>query len=236
MVIVILPSGFGTSVTLHTKRTLNTGDHCILSTVLFRRVHKLKYQFEHVTTLSTWQQRSRKSGTNKKSTQELKFQTQREGTSPAVGCVSLMNLELAPYIDSCISCSICYIINSKNVGESLLDTPFRLNVGGYKVTDPNGSLSAGVPVFYEMLAGNSPFDIGVNRDDMPDQSTEDYLFEGRPEGGGLAGSVGMISCDVVCCSIILSFWPETVIAQGLVPQGPSQNRKACFILMLQRHT
>ena len=33
-------------------------------------------------------------------------------------------------------------------------------------------------LLYEMLAGKSPFDIG-DRHDMPDQSTEDYLFQGR---------------------------------------------------------
>ena len=61
-------------------------------------------------------------------------------------------------------------------------------------------------LLYEMLTGKSPFDIG-DRHDMPDQSTEDYLFQGRPGtgrvkhgwgegrvgltggGGGLAGSV-----------------------------------------------
>lgn len=32
-------------------------------------------------------------------------------------------------------------------------------------------------LLYEMLAGKSPFDIG-DRHDMPDQSTEDYLFQG----------------------------------------------------------
>ena len=32
-------------------------------------------------------------------------------------------------------------------------------------------------LLYEMLAGKSPFDIGGH--DMPDQSTEDYLFQGR---------------------------------------------------------
>lgn len=31
-------------------------------------------------------------------------------------------------------------------------------------------------LLYEMLAGKSPFDIGGQ--DMPDQSTEDYLFQG----------------------------------------------------------
>lgn len=31
-------------------------------------------------------------------------------------------------------------------------------------------------LLYEMLAGKSPFDIGGH--DMPDQSTEDYLFQG----------------------------------------------------------
>lgn len=31
-------------------------------------------------------------------------------------------------------------------------------------------------LLYEMLAGKSPFDIG-DRHDMPDQSTEDYLFQ-----------------------------------------------------------
>ena len=30
-------------------------------------------------------------------------------------------------------------------------------------------------LLYEMLAGKSPFDIGGH--DMPDQSTEDYLFQ-----------------------------------------------------------
>ena len=35
-------------------------------------------------------------------------------------------------------------------------------------------------LLYEMLAGKSPFDIG-DRHDMPDQSTEDYLFQGSPE-------------------------------------------------------
>ena len=34
-------------------------------------------------------------------------------------------------------------------------------------------------LLYEMLAGKSPFDIG-DRHDMPDQSTEDYLFQGGP--------------------------------------------------------
>ena len=33
-------------------------------------------------------------------------------------------------------------------------------------------------LLYEMLAGKSPFDIG-DRHDMPDQSTEDYLFQGQ---------------------------------------------------------
>lgn len=34
-------------------------------------------------------------------------------------------------------------------------------------------------LLYEMLAGKSPFDVGGH--DMPDQSTEDYLFQGtRP--------------------------------------------------------
>ena len=32
-------------------------------------------------------------------------------------------------------------------------------------------------LLYEMLAGKSPFDIGGH--DMPDQSTEDYLFQGE---------------------------------------------------------
>lgn len=32
-------------------------------------------------------------------------------------------------------------------------------------------------LLYEMLAGKSPFDIGGSHD-MPDQSTEDYLFQG----------------------------------------------------------
>ena len=32
-------------------------------------------------------------------------------------------------------------------------------------------------LLYEMLAGKSPFDIGGH--DMPDQSTEDYLFQGQ---------------------------------------------------------
>ena len=32
-------------------------------------------------------------------------------------------------------------------------------------------------LLYEMLAGKSPFDIGGH--DMPDQSTEDYLFQGK---------------------------------------------------------
>ena len=36
-------------------------------------------------------------------------------------------------------------------------------------------------LLYEMLAGKSPFDIGGSHD-MPEQSTEDYLFQGR--GGG----------------------------------------------------
>ena len=31
-------------------------------------------------------------------------------------------------------------------------------------------------LLYEMLAGKSPFDVGGH--DMPDQSTEDYLFQG----------------------------------------------------------
>ena len=31
-------------------------------------------------------------------------------------------------------------------------------------------------LLYEMLAGKSPFDIGGH--DMPDQTTEDYLFQG----------------------------------------------------------
>ena len=31
-------------------------------------------------------------------------------------------------------------------------------------------------LLFEMLAGKSPFDIGDH--DMPDQSTEDYLFQG----------------------------------------------------------
>jgi serine/threonine protein kinase len=34
-------------------------------------------------------------------------------------------------------------------------------------------------LLYEMLAGKSPFDIGGH--DMPDQSTEDYLFQGKYE-------------------------------------------------------
>ena len=33
-------------------------------------------------------------------------------------------------------------------------------------------------LLYEMLAGKSPFDIGGGHD-MPDQSTEDYLFQGK---------------------------------------------------------
>ena len=32
-------------------------------------------------------------------------------------------------------------------------------------------------LLYEMLAGKSPFDVGGH--DMPDQSTEDYLFQGN---------------------------------------------------------
>ena len=32
-------------------------------------------------------------------------------------------------------------------------------------------------LLYEMLAGKSPFDVGGH--DMPDQSTEDYLFQGE---------------------------------------------------------
>ena len=32
-------------------------------------------------------------------------------------------------------------------------------------------------LLYEMLAGKSPFDVGGH--DMPDQSTEDYLFQGK---------------------------------------------------------
>ena len=32
-------------------------------------------------------------------------------------------------------------------------------------------------LLYEMLAGKSPFDVGGH--DMPDQSTEDYLFQGQ---------------------------------------------------------
>jgi len=34
-------------------------------------------------------------------------------------------------------------------------------------------------LLYEMLAGKSPFDIGGQ--DMPEQSTEDYLFQGSGE-------------------------------------------------------
>jgi serine/threonine protein kinase len=33
-------------------------------------------------------------------------------------------------------------------------------------------------LLYEMLAGKSPFDVGGH--DMSDQSTEDYLFQGKP--------------------------------------------------------
>lgn len=40
-------------------------------------------------------------------------------------------------------------------------------------------------LLYEMLAGKSPFDIGGH--DMPDQTTEDYLFQGRRSQG--AGSL-----------------------------------------------
>ena len=44
-------------------------------------------------------------------------------------------------------------------------------------------------LLYEMLAGKSPFDIG-DRHDMPDQSTEDYLFQG---GSSLMTSLLMMS-------------------------------------------
>ena len=38
-------------------------------------------------------------------------------------------------------------------------------------------------LLYEMLAGKSPFDIGGSHD-MPEQSTEDYLFQGTGGGEG----------------------------------------------------
>ena len=40
-------------------------------------------------------------------------------------------------------------------------------------------------LLYEMLAGKSPFDIGGH--DMPDQSTEDYLFQGEVVHEGEVG-------------------------------------------------
>ena len=45
-------------------------------------------------------------------------------------------------------------------------------------------------LLYEMLAGKSPFDIG-DRHDMPDQSTEDYLFQGPHS----------LSCSLLYCSV-----------------------------------
>ena len=51
-------------------------------------------------------------------------------------------------------------------------------------------------LLYEMLAGKSPFDIG-DRHDMPDQSTEDYLFQGGVWGVG-CGGWGVWGCECLC--------------------------------------
>ena len=43
-------------------------------------------------------------------------------------------------------------------------------------------------LMYEMLAGRSPFDIGVYSE-SPDQNTEDYLFQGQWNTTASGGAV-----------------------------------------------
>ena len=57
-------------------------------------------------------------------------------------------------------------------------------------------------LLYEMLAGKSPFDIG-DRHDMPDQSTEDYLFQGPHSLFSHPPSLPLsLSCSLLYYSVI----------------------------------
>ena len=57
-------------------------------------------------------------------------------------------------------------------------------------------------LLYEMLAGKSPFDVGGH--DMPDQSTEDYLFQ-----GDLNDELEKNYCDYLIS--VQSFWKRLFV-------------------------
>ena len=75
-------------------------------------------------------------------------------------------------------------------------------------------------LLYEMLAGKSPFDIG-DRHDMPDQSTEDYLFQGTytPLSLSLSHTVLMVVC---LCSYSGEDHPNSTLSLCQSCPGPQR--------------
>ena len=95
-------------------------------------------------------------------------------------------------------------------------------------------------LLYEMLAGKSPFDIGGH--DMPDQSTEDYLFQGTVKlhtyvgYDSLRGYSFLLSHDILCLqahphySCILVLLCAAVILEKTIRIPRSLSVKAAQVL------